>query len=65
MKRMDIGAVPVVEDRTGMRLVGGVALADIGRDVGPEEPGEVVRVLETSRSRPRTSPRRHAADAAG
>ena len=46
MKRMDIGALPVVEDRAGMRLVGVVALADIAREVGPQEPGAVVRVLE-------------------
>lgn len=37
--------VPVIANE-GEELVGIVALADIAREVGPEDPDEVVRVLE-------------------
>ena len=45
MSNHQVRRVPVVAD-DDERLVGVVALADIAREVGPEEPGEVVRVLE-------------------
>jgi len=45
MIKHQVRRVPVVAD-DDERLVGIVALADIAREVGPREPGEVVRVLE-------------------
>jgi len=45
MIKHQVRRIPVVAD-DDERLVGIVALADIAREVGPREPGEVVRVLE-------------------
>lgn len=45
MSNHQVRRIPVVANGDE-RLVGIVALADIAREVGPEQPGEVVRVLE-------------------
>lgn len=45
MTKHQVRRIPVVAE-DDERLVGVVALADIAREVGPREPGEVVHVLE-------------------